>query len=257
MGRDEKKLLKDCIARNCGAVLSIPSDETFLHGKSRFLAEHEGGVLIQAAAEQANVIESMIDNGDRGIVSFKNGVYRAVFGSRILRQLPQWKVSDTLAVDALLLEFPEEIKAIQRRTSYRARVAADGNISARVWRLADGAYIGEKPPHAQEIPCEVRDLSVGGIGVRLATRDGSDPRISPTERLRILLTVDGESLLLEGKMRQPKGPPVNGGLITGLTFKRLDGSIEGRQCLSFLNRVIGELQREELRQFRMGLTKPA
>jgi c-di-GMP-binding flagellar brake protein YcgR len=136
-------------------------------------------------------------------------------------------------------------------------VPLDSHISARIWRMADGVYIGEKPSRAQEISCDLRDLSVGGIGVRLSSRDGSELEITPTERLRILLTIDEETLLLEGKMRTPAEPQANGGILTGVTFKRLDGSIEGRQNLAILNRVIGELQRDEIKQFRASLEKPA
>ena len=39
----------------------------------------------------------------------------------------------------------------------------------------------------------------------------------------------------------------------GIKFKPLDKDMEGRQALATLTRIIGELQRAELRQHRMGI----
>jgi len=255
MASDEDKLVRDAAARNGGAVLSLPSAGMLRHCKSRFLAEYEGGILIEAVPEQRILIQTMIDSGERAIVSFKNGVYKVVFGSRILRNVPEFRVNALAAVDALLLEFPQEIKAIQRRTCYRARVSTDSALSARVWRIAERAYLKDNPMSAQEVLCELRDLSVGGMGVRFFTKDGSPPKISAADRLRILFKMGDETLILEGRMRESKTPPEGGSMITGISFKKLEASIEGRLHMASLTRLVGELQRDELRQFRLGLAK--
>jgi len=255
MATNEDKLLREAIARNGGAVLSLPSAGMLRHCKSRFLAEHEGGVLIEAAPDHRVLVQTMIDSGEHGIVSFKSGVYKVVFGSRILREVPQWKISEATLVDALLLQFPTEIKAIQRRAFYRAKVLSQSGLSARVWRIPEKAYLKENPTSHQEVLCELRDLSVGGMGVRLFTKDESNPKISTADRLRVVFKTTDDSLILEGRMREPKGPPVDGSIFTGIAFKNLETNMEGRQNLAILTRLVGELQREELRQFRAGLAK--
>ena len=66
-----------------------------------------------------------------------------------------------------LLEFPERIKKLQRRQHYRVGVPKGFKLSVRVWVIADRAYIKDVPPRNQEMTCEVVDVSVGGLGVRL------------------------------------------------------------------------------------------
>jgi hypothetical protein len=40
---------------------------------------------------------------------------------------------------------------------------------------------------------------------------------------------------------------------TGIQFKALQDDLDGRKQLSRLNGILGELQRDEIRRFRMGL----
>lgn len=252
------KFLRDAIARNGSAVLSLPSAGMLRHGRSRFLAEFQGGVLMEAVAEQEPLAKSMVGTAEKAIVTFKGGAHHVVFGSRVLQQVPQWKMNETSTIDALLLEFPTQIKAIQRRTCYRAKVTPEKSISVRVWRIAEKIHLKEVPQRVQEVLCELRDLSVGGMGVRFYAGDNSDPKVSPADRLRIEFKINGDSLLIEGRMRQPKGnPPANGGVVTGVSFRDLEGHLEGRQTLAFLTRLVGELQRDELRRYRTGLAKAA
>jgi len=52
--------LKDAIARNCGAVLSLPSAGMIRHHKTRFLAEAENGFWIEGAPEaERHLVEAL------------------------------------------------------------------------------------------------------------------------------------------------------------------------------------------------------
>ena len=256
MESGDVKLLRDGIARNASAVLSLPSAGMLRHARSRFLAEFEGGVLVEAVAEQEALAKSLVTTGEKAIITFKCGANHIVFGSRVRKIMPQWKVNETTLVDALLLEFPMQIKSVQRRTTYRAKVTATQGMSVRVWRIAEKASLKEVPQRAQEVSCELRDLSVGGMGVRFYSDNGA-VKISAADRLRIEFKSGDNTLLLEGRMRLPKGEPVNGAIVTGVSFRDLEGHLAGRQAIAFLTRLVGELQREELRKYRMGLAKVA
>jgi c-di-GMP-binding flagellar brake protein YcgR len=257
MTEEDDKLLRDAIARNKCAVLSLPIDGTLRHCKSRFLAEHEGGILLEAAAGHEELVQSLMAANQDCFVCFKKGFDKLAFVTKIARMEPQWPLSETAKVDALLVSYPADIKTLQRRSSYRARVPADYSLRVRLWTVADWAYINDVPPRNQEVTLELRDLSVGGIGVRLPGKDGQSPRISINDRLRIQLTFGVESVILEGRMRQPAVDPRDASrLITGISFKKLEANIEGRQALSLLTQIVGDLQREELRQNRFSQDQP-
>ena len=105
----------------------------------------------------------------------------------------------------------------------------------------------------QEIDCEVRDISLGGLGVTFKGEDGAPPKVSQADRLRISLSYNEISLLMEGRMRAPHGEQEKDILRAGIQFKKLENDLEGRQNLAHLTRIVGELQREEVRRHRLGV----
>ena len=85
---------------------------------------------------------------------------------------------------------------------------------------------------------------------------GSRPKISPEDRLRVQVTIADQSFILEGRMRNPAGPQDTPAIITGVTFKKLEDNLEGRQILAQLTRTVGELQAAmRVRRYRMGMLK--
>ena len=54
-------------------------------------------------------------------------------------------------------------------------------------------------------------------------------------------------------MKHPSPRPKTDVVRAGIQFKALENSLEGRQTLNTLTRVIGELAREEVRRLRLGI----
>jgi len=50
MADNNEEILRQAIARNLGAVLSLPSAGMLRHCKSRFLSELDGGILFESPA---------------------------------------------------------------------------------------------------------------------------------------------------------------------------------------------------------------
>jgi len=254
MADREDQILHDAAARNCAAVLSLPSAGMLRHSKSRFLGESDGGLVIASAPGEAALIQSLIAGGEPCVVTFKGNSSKTAFAARILKVIPNWQMNEGLAVEALLLAFPDKIKSVQRRSNYRARVSESSELNARVWRLAETADLKTTPMDAQKIRCDLRDLSVGGMGVRFHGDDGKPPKITAGERLRVeISTGQAEPFILEGRMRQPTQTPSGDSIITGVAFKKLESHLEGRRILAILTHIVGQLQREELRRMRLGL----
>jgi c-di-GMP-binding flagellar brake protein YcgR len=256
MGDGNYDMLLDAIARSAGAVLSLPKGEGLRHHKSRFLAESPAGFWVAAAPGEHKLIESLIASQQPAGISFRDGHLKVVFASPIQRRDPIYRVNTASSVDALLLSFPSELKAVQRRTSYRVAVPPGSDISARVWRIPPEAHLPARPLASQEVPCEIRDLSAAGVGLTLRGAGGQPPAVTGTDRLRIELTCPAGKLLLEGRMRYPVEPPREETIRAGVQFLPLPDSKAGRQAKAQLTRIVGELQREEVRRVRLGLCNP-
>jgi hypothetical protein len=249
--------LIEAIARGAGIVLSLPSAGLVRHHKSRFLAETEDGFLVEAARGEGPLVQELIKSLRPIGVSFKSGPTKAVFVTPLLRRIPQFRINAQTVVDALQLSFPSEVKVIQRRNNYRVVIPLGCDLTVKVWRIAEKAYLRARPMAAQALKCTVRDMSIGGLGVTLESMTSEPARVGDGQRLRIEMTFGGIALLFEGRTRKPSLPPPgtkpdNRIIRTGITFKHLEKEIDGRQTLAALTRIVGTLQRDEIRRYRMG-----
>jgi c-di-GMP-binding flagellar brake protein YcgR len=236
-------------------VLSLPSAGMLRHSKSRFLAEADGGFWVESAPGERALVAELIAQQKPCGISFKSGITKVVFATPIVEHAPEYRINAETVVEALRLIEPAEIKAVQRRNNYRVSVTGDTEMSMRVWRVAEKAYLNDRPMAAQEITARIRDLSLGGAGVIFTGKDGESPKVSIEDRLRIELHYGETTIILEGRMRNPTGrSPDKDKLITGIQFKALQEDLEGRQKQAQLTKIVGELQRAEVRRMRLGLT---
>ena len=256
MADNNAELLRQASARNLAAVLSMPSAGMLRNYKSRLLGELDGGLLLQSDAQARPLSEELMRTETPCVVSFRSGNMRVVFAARILRIQPGWRINSDTVVEAVLLEFPSQVQAAQKRFNYRVEIPKYTEISARIWRMGPAETLKSKPVAAAEIKTEIRDLSTGGMGVKLIGENGEAPKVCADDRLRVELRYNHDTLVLEAQMRKPSAEN-KGFLVTGIQFRKLEEDLEGRQTLSQLVRIVGELQRAELRSVRIGLTKTA
>ena len=255
MAADNYDMLLDAIARNSGIVLSLPSAGMLRHHKSRFLSESAAGFWVESAPEDAALIDSLIASQQPAGISFKNGPLKVVFAAPILKRQQGHRINATTEVEGLLFSFPSEIKAIQRRNNYRVRIPTGAELSVRCWRIPEQANLADRPQAVQELPCELRDISIGGVGLTFKNKKGEPVKVSTEDRLRIELSTTTGQILVEGRMRHPVEPAKADVVRAGVQFKALENNLDGRQTLALLTRIVGELQREEVRRFRLGLCK--
>jgi hypothetical protein len=254
-------LLREAIERNAGIVLSLPSAGLLRHHKSRFLADAgdnggDGlagfhGFWVESVPAERPLVDELITGGRPIGISFRSGHNKVVLASPIRRWSPAYRINADTTVEALLLPYPDQVRATQqRRNDYRVRLPAGCALSARVWRIAKQARLADVPMDAQ-VAADLLDISLGGIGVTFGGEAGNPPKVSPEDRLRIELTYKETVLLLEARMRHPD-VPTDSACRAGLEFKVLAADLDGRHLLAQLTRIVGELQREEIRRARRG-----
>lgn len=246
---ENQQLLSDAIERNTSTVLSIPSAGIVRHFKSRFVGADAQGIWIELPADARELLNEQLQRRMPLAVSFIPRNRRLTFVTDILRVDEQYKLNAETMLQAVLLAHPKELRGVQRRSNYRVAVAPESELKARIWIIGEQDPIEVAPISVRELKSEVMDLSVGGIGVRLLPSPAGDRKIVVDQRLRIELKLPtGESLLLDGRVRAlRKGDDPS---CLGIAFKKMDDTMDCRRALATLTRLVGELQRDEVRRVR-------
>ncbi len=244
------ELLREAVVRNAGAVISLPSAGMLRHQKTRFLCGQESGFWVEAPAGEKPLIDSLIASAQPVGVSIKSSTTKIVFTTTLSEFRPAMRINRDTALDAVRMAWPSQIKAVQRRADYRAPVPLESDVRVRVWRIPEHHFLTDRPSASFEIPATLRDLSVSGMAV-LCKGKADEPKLTTDQRMRVMLMWDeGKELIIEGRCRHVR-PLENGEVRTGVNFKKLDDSIEGRQALATLTGIVGILQREEIRRARL------
>jgi c-di-GMP-binding flagellar brake protein YcgR len=253
------ELVESAAARNMSIVLSLPSAGMLRNHKSRFLDFGDDGFWVEAAARDRALVDDLIARRETVGISFRTGTRKNHFLTTLLRRDESHRINDKTVVDALLVARPTHVESVQRRSSYRVRVTEDCGLKARIWRITAHAVVTDVPPASAEMPINLIDLSVGGMGIVLkeppVTRGKSDPATLPLaddQRLRVELSWNDESFVLEARLRYSldrAGKPR-----AGVQFKKLENDLNGRQTLARLARIVGDIQRDEVRRVRLGLS---
>jgi len=248
-------ILSEAIARNSAIVLSLPSAGMLRHHKTRLLDEDADGFWIESVPPSERLLINALMSGSIPVgVSFRAGPQKVSFAVLVIKRQEDYRVNAQLTVEALQLAFPAAVKAMQRRSNYRVRVPEGSELSVRIWRIAEHFFLTDKPMASQEIVATLRHISIGGIGAMLQGRNNESPKVLAGERLRITLKYkELDELILEARVRYmpPEGTPTP--FRCGVQFKKLENNLEGRQNLASLTRIVGELQRDEVRRTRLGI----
>lgn len=246
----DQDTLREAIARNAGAVISLPSAGMLRHHKTRFLGPDDDGFWIEAPAGEKGLIDQLSASSHPVGMSLKHGTTKVVFTTMIRSFKGQMRINKDTAVDALLLAWPGDLKAIQRRTDYRVTVAGDSEVTVKVWRIPEHFYLSDKPTASAAVAASLRDLSVGGMGI-VVDQKAEETKLASDQRLRIVVQYAEGQLLLEGRAKHIKSLP-SGKFRVGVQFRKLQGDLEGRQTMATITHIVGQLQREEIRRRRLG-----
>jgi hypothetical protein len=249
----DEQLLHDAIARNAGAVVSLPSAGMLRHHKTRLLASEDDGFWIEAPPGESALIQALITSAQPVGISLKSAMTKLVLAAPARAFRAAMQINRDTAVDAVQLCWPGQIKAVQRRADYRVTVLRDSEISVRVWRIPEHHVLRDKPLSAAELKVTLRDLSVGGMKLICVPVPGVT-KVVADQRLRMAFRHPDGEVIVEGRVRHA-APLPNGDLRLGVQFKKLEDAIQGRQALATLTTIVGQLQREEIRRHRLGIMK--
>jgi c-di-GMP-binding flagellar brake protein YcgR len=253
MSADYQEQLADAIARGMPVTVGFFRDGMLITHRSRFLKEAPDGVWVEDVPSERELIAATMASGQPAAVCFRMETVELRFTAAILRIDPALGLNDGNTISAFMLACPTEIKALQRRGSYRVRILEEDAVSIKLWRIGDRAVLRDKPSASTQVKATLRDLSVGGAGIMLAPLPTNAVKLITGQRLRIVLTFQEEELLLEGRLRSETAGGNGSSIPTpaGIQFSKLDQDLASRQTAQTLTRLVSELQRKELRRLRI------
>jgi c-di-GMP-binding flagellar brake protein YcgR len=224
------------------------------HHKSRFLAITESELWVESVPTEFVLLDEIIRSQQPLAIDFKAGESNVTFSVRIHAREPNYRLNaqDTVTLEALRLERPAALKVVQRRSHYRVKTRGS-EISARVWRISRSAPPGTRLPSETELTTEIQDLSLGGMGVIFQGKGGQPPKVTDGEYVRAELRSPCGVLVLDGLVRCPPMANQVGTKRAGIQWTAAEKSLEGRQMLAQLAKILGGIEREELRRVRLGM----
>ena len=229
-------------------MLSLPAEGGVRHRPSRFLSHGTSGFWVAAPADEGPTIEGLIRSRRPVGVSFTSADRRVMFAAPVELQGLK-RVNLTERVPALMMGFPPGTTVVQRRTREAARVPAGADVRVRVWRIDERAQLTARPTPQEEVACDLRDISTGGLGLTFYGRGGDPPRVAPDGRLRVELSHPGGTLLAEGRVRHLSPATVGsnaarGGIEFASVRAQPDDDTPAAEQLA---RIVAELQRQAQR----------
>jgi c-di-GMP-binding flagellar brake protein YcgR len=245
---DDQQLLRDAIARNAGAVISLPTGNELRHHKTRLIAAEDDGFWIQLPQGARTQMGLVMERRQTVGLSVISSACKVVMSSLVLQFRAGLQLNEHISVDAALLAWPAQVAAIQRRASYRASVRLDADLPVTVWCIADDARLTDAPEDQEQREVILRNLSVDGLGLICVVY----PEVPPpglNQRLRVRIVHAGTQLLLAARVRHVRPLP-NGNVAIGAQFEKLELTVENRPTLAALTHLVSQLQRDEIRRHR-------
>jgi c-di-GMP-binding flagellar brake protein YcgR len=143
---------------------------------------------------------------------------------------------------------PNELGLVQRRAHFRAPVPAGAQLGLTIWKIPDHWVLRDKPKPSAQLRVELVDISPGGICVKVLPHRLGPESIAEGERLRAELQFADASAVFDGRIVYRIEVGDGGSSRAGISFQKLDNTIEGRRASAFLDRVIGSLQRMGIKE---------
>jgi hypothetical protein len=146
---------------------------------------------------------------------------------------------------------PATPTGIERRRHFRVTVPDGSQLRVRVWRLAPGVPLAQRPMPSQLVPIDVRQVSAEGMTIALRGKDGHPAPVTATDRLRVEVQYADRTALVEARLRTPADRPADDTPFpAGLCLHGRPTDHAHREALADITAIVGHLQREALRARR-------
>lgn len=248
---DAVTYLQQAIERNANAVLTVTCNGAARLTRSRLLAVDGKSLWIGLPTDQADAIDGMVNRHAEARVNFRLQQTNVEFHARVLERRQAYQLNATTTCEAVRLEWPTNIAVVQRRHAYRVGVASPVEVHVKIWRIEKDVDLTAIPPAGSEMNIDVRDFSESGVGGVWKRRVGENPILPTDQRLRVDIITPTGTTSIDAYVRFLAGLPEPEFRRVGVQFMFNRTNLIDRTKMSTLSRLIGDLQRAELKRLRV------
>ena len=247
----ESAVLQQAIARNTAVTIRFRVDTSTRECRSRFVGADLESIWLEVEHKDLPQFDALREGRASVAANFRHETSNVLFDAPVLGGRRDFPLNGSTHVAAVQVAMPKSLSTVQRREDYRVAVPGDGEMVVRTWRVGDADDLRATPAAKMEMHVTLRDLSNGGLGGVFHQEKGGPIKLVIGQRLRISVVLDDASLLLDSRLRYIGTLPDAGKLRVGIQFEFKPDSAADRQTLNQLNKLLGELQRRELRRKKL------
>lgn len=234
--RDETIL--EAVEKQTPAVITVPQANRWVTMKTRISkADVASGVLALAnpLPEEGQPMPALTP-GHCVTLSFRRG-HRKCMGTCVVVA-----INEQTPEEAIIVRWPSELLAVQRRAYFRADVPQGMTVDVRLWSGGRSkrrlVAIGQWP----SVVGQLTDCSAGGLRMEIDAAD--DPQMQTGDSVAVEFSPLKEvgQICLDANFRY-RLPLPSGKVALGLQFVGLESSAAGRQMLLVLGQVSAEYLR--------------
>ncbi len=234
--RDEAIL--EAVEKQTPAVITVPLANRWTTLKTRITkADRANGViaLSNPLPEEGQPVPTLTP-GHCVSLSFRRGHRKCMAMCVVVT------TSETELDQAIVLRWPEEVLAVQRRAYFRAPVPTGLAVQARVWRGGRAkrrlVAIGKWP----SVVGQLVDCSAGGMRLDVEMSADCEMQVGEPVAAEFSPLKEVGQICLDANFRY-RLPQAGGRVALGLQFVGLESSAAGRQMLLVLGQVSAEYLR--------------
>lgn len=127
-------------------------------------------------------------------------------------------------------------------------IPANAPLAVTAWKIPAHWYLSDRPKPSTQLRIEVIDISLGGLCVQILPHRVGPEAIAVGDRLRLEMRFQESEAIFDSMVEHRTDPSIDGSVRAGISFQKLEGSIEGRRASFFLDRVMAALQREAIKE---------
>jgi c-di-GMP-binding flagellar brake protein YcgR len=226
-------LLKSVIEMRESAVMSHLSKSKWHMTKITFVDLCGDALHIEVAPkENPHPVNIQIDQPVG--ISFKHAYSKLVFESVVLGFEPSVNGS---CGGRILLSLPDHIERLQRRNYFRVNVPENMAVKVLFWHRGYNTETNEAP-RENYWQGKLIDLSAGGLQVGIDTAQGPNFKTGQLVGLQFTPLPYDKPLLLEAQVRHIAKTADGGSVCLGLQLLGLEASIEGREKLRQICKIV-------------------
>lgn len=240
MASSDQSLVDCAIESGRGVIVTIAPSDRPVSFIAQFFSRHDDGFVFRASSLPGGLKPAAIQSGLQATFIFGIPGAAVEFQAGILsfENKPDFRFR---------CGAPTDIAVSQRRGHFRVPTTSQAPLELFVWKIPPHWVLRDRPKPSMRFRVELIDLSIGGMCLHILPHRLGPETVAVGDRLRVDFTANGDEAMIDAQIVNRSQAREDGSIRVGVCFRINPNSIESRRADSLLNRVIANLQRQNIK----------